>query len=115
SQSNTSLIVRRMSNLNSEVIQEDVEMEDVDELVETPIKNSPNLSSKKRVIKDEDSHILKRLIQELSTNIPRISEVKEREALQESIQGNLPEHEAQKKINNEVRDQLPKEISKPTI
>ncbi|CAJ0848537.1 11164_t:CDS:2 [Entrophospora sp. SA101] len=98
SQSNTSLIVRRMSNLNSEVIQEDVEMEDVDELVETPIKNSPNLSSKKRVSDSTEK-----------------SSIKEREALQESIQGNLPEHEAQKKINNEVRDQLPKEISKPTI
>ncbi|CAJ0764844.1 13714_t:CDS:2 [Entrophospora sp. SA101] len=81
-----------MSNLNSEVIQEDVEMEDVDELVETPIKNSPNLSSKKRVSDSTEK-----------------SSIKEREALQESIQGkkhltqykDLPEHEAQKKINNE--------------
>ncbi|CAJ0765812.1 5783_t:CDS:2, partial [Entrophospora sp. SA101] len=167
SQSSTSSIVRRMSNLNTEVIQEDEEMDDADDdadgSVDTPIKNSPNLSSKKRVsdstekssskkgkklVKDEDSRMLKRLIQELITDIPRISEVKEREALQrESIRGSenkiffdlylkisnaekqndnvrhelirsyyyfgeelekrltqykdLPEHKAQKKINNE--------------
>ncbi|CAJ0899125.1 18399_t:CDS:2 [Entrophospora sp. SA101] len=82
-----------MSNLNSEVIQEDVEMEDVDELVETPIKNSPNLSSKKRVSDSTEKSSKKHLTQ----------------------YKDLPEHEAQKKINNEVRDQLPKEISKPTI
>ena len=96
-----------MSNLNSEVIQEDEEMEDADEdadgSVDTPIENSPNLSSKKRAsdstkkssskkvkkqVKDKDSRILKRLIQELITDIPWISEVKEREALQrESIRG----------------------------
>ncbi|CAJ0835319.1 13192_t:CDS:1, partial [Entrophospora sp. SA101] len=93
SQSSTSSIVRRMSNLNTEVIQEDEEMEDADDdadgSVDTPIENSPNLSSKKRVsdstekssskkgkklVKDEDSRMLKRLIQELITDIPRISE-----------------------------------------
>ncbi|CAJ0757593.1 9247_t:CDS:2, partial [Entrophospora sp. SA101] len=68
SQSSTSSIVRRMNTL---------------------IENSPNLSSKKRAsdstekssskkakkqVKYEDSRILKRLIQELITDIPRISE-----------------------------------------
>ncbi|CAJ0877934.1 22159_t:CDS:10 [Entrophospora sp. SA101] len=48
SQSSTSSIVRRMSNLNTEVIQEDEEMDDADDdadgSVDTPIKNSPNLT-----------------------------------------------------------------------
>ena len=42
----------------------------------------------KKQVKDEYSHVLKRLIQELTTDVPRISEIKEREALQkESIRG----------------------------
>ncbi|RIA80043.1 hypothetical protein C1645_745516 [Glomus cerebriforme] len=140
--------------------------------------NQPTLSSRKRknnstsvnnpskrvkkLVKNEDSRILKRLVREMSTVVSRTSDLKEREALERAsklgsgknvffdlyfqicnaenleedarfeviinylffgeglekrlVQYNhLEEHEARKKINNEVKDQLPKEVSKAAV
>ncbi|GES91403.1 hypothetical protein GLOIN_2v244665 [Rhizophagus clarus] len=91
--------------------------------------SSASKKSKKRDL-DEDSNILKRLIRELSSDTTRISitnaEERNEKARHELIiayyyygeelekrlvhyREKHEEHEADKKINNEVRDQLPKE------
>ncbi|CAG8688955.1 9325_t:CDS:2, partial [Funneliformis mosseae] len=85
---------------------------------------------------DEDFNILKRLIRELSSDTTQISVIKEkkgfqRESMQEdrSIQiffdlyfkitnaeeEEYKEHEALKKLYDEVKDQLPKEVTKNAI
>ncbi|CAG8568764.1 452_t:CDS:2 [Rhizophagus irregularis] len=88
--------------------------------------NNPSKRVKKPV-KNEDSRMLKRLVREMSTVSPRTSDLKEREALERAsklgkglekrlVQYNhLEEHEARKKINIEVKDQLPKEVSKAAV
>lgn len=129
-------------------------------------ESTENSSSKKvkKVIKDEDSIVLKRLIRELSSDTTRISEIREKKGLhKESVRQvdgsriffdlylkiskaeensdnarhevlrayyflgeelgrrltdykqSMEEHEAQKKVNDEVRDQLPKEVSKNAL
>ena len=125
--------------------------------------SSASKKSKKRDL-DEDSNTLKRLIRELSSDITRISVIKEKKGLQrESMQEDrstqiffdlyfkitnaeernekarheliiayyhygeelekrlvhyregYEEHEALKKLYNEVKDQLPKEVTKSAI
>ncbi|CAJ0923817.1 12201_t:CDS:2 [Entrophospora sp. SA101] len=111
SQSSTSSIVRRMN---------------------TPIKNSPNLSIKEREalqresIRGSENKIFFDLYLKISNAEKQNDNVRHElirsyyyfgEELEKRLTQykDLPEHKAQKKINNEVRDQLPKEISKPTI
>ncbi|RIA92977.1 hypothetical protein C1645_819912 [Glomus cerebriforme] len=120
--------------LNLPTIGQDMDVDKDEEEVVT----QPDTSSKKRAnesasvnklrkraktpVKDEDSRILKRLIQELSTDVPQISEAEKQnedarheliiayyyfgeELEKRLIQYNhLEEHEAQKKVNNEVKD-----------
>ncbi|RHZ45074.1 hypothetical protein Glove_692g52 [Diversispora epigaea] len=90
SQSSTSSIARRMSNqlqVNSLAIQENDEMEYAEEI--PAIENSPNLNSKKHtsepskkpsikkvkiLVKKEESPILKKLIEELTSTVSEKSE-----------------------------------------
>ncbi|CAG8701384.1 2588_t:CDS:2 [Rhizophagus irregularis] len=75
----------------------------------------------KKHIHPEDSNTLQKLICELSSDITRISEIKERKALDKEsalkekhldhYKKTEEEHEAQKRVNDEVRGQLPKEVT----
>ncbi|RIA85189.1 hypothetical protein C1645_831151 [Glomus cerebriforme] len=144
SQSSTSFLVRRMSNqlqINPPVIQE--EDEEMNEVIngEEEITTQPDASSKKQVNESASGRSPKRIHTrsenriyfDFNLKISNVEKQQNEDARHELIivtpyyhfgeelekhliqYKHLEEHEAQKKVNNKVKDQLPKEVTKPTI
>ncbi|PKY34878.1 hypothetical protein RhiirB3_532977 [Rhizophagus irregularis] len=126
-------IASRMNSqlqLNSPIIQEEEQGLGMNEKETNEATNSPFSKKSKKYIAEcspKDSNILKKLIRELSSNTTRISDIKKREELhRESAYENEEkclahfrqtnkEYEALKKLYDEVKDQLLKEVTRYTL